>query len=107
MDQIQMYQTVTQICMTFETHRLETNVSQIMMTDQLIMKAQRAKSSGKNNAKIAKSLFPIRDTGKLKAISACSNLISRTPLMRPTQWLGPSMTRLLGGSRKEQFCNNH
>ena len=96
-----MYQTVTQICMTFQTHRLETNVNQIMMADQ--MKAQRAKNAGKNNANIAKSLLPIWDTGKFKAISACSNLISRTPLMRPTQWLGLSMTRLLGGSRKEQI----
>ena len=86
---------------------METNVNQIMMTDHIIMKAQRVKYIGKRNANIAKSLLPIWDTGKFKAISACSNLISRTPLMRPTQWLGPSMTRLLGGSRKEQFCNNH
>ena len=94
--------------MTFQTHRLGTNVNKIMMTDQIIiMKAQRAKNVGKNNANIAKSLYPIWDTGKFKAISACSYLISRTPLMRPTQWLGLSMTRLLGGSRKEQFCNNH
>ena len=94
--------------MTFQTHRLETNVNEIMMTDQIIiMKAQRAKNAGKNNANIAKSLLPIWDTGKFKAISACSNLISRTPLMRPTQGLGLSMTRLLRGSRKEQFCNNH
>ena len=93
--------------MTFQTHRLETNVNQIMMADQLIMKAQRVKNIGKRNANIAKSLFPIWDTGKFKAISACSNLISRTPLMRPTQGLGLSMTRLLRGSRKEQFCNNH
>ena len=50
---------------------------------------------------------PKWDAGKFKAISACSILISRTPLMRPIQWLGPSMTRLLAGPREEQTCSNY
>ena len=96
--------------MTFQTHRLETNVNKIMMTDQIIiMKAQRAKNAGKNNANIAKSLLPIWDIGKLKAItakaiSACSIPIMGLPTMWPTFWLGPSMARLLVGPREEQNC---
>ena len=105
MGQIQMYQTVIQTCMTFQTHRLETNANQIMMTDQSIMKAHRAKNASESNANIARLLFPIWDSGKFKAISASSIPIMGLPHVRPTFCLGPSMARGIVSPRKEQFCN--